>query len=128
MVSIPVLLLLLVQAEGGGRRDDVLQACEEVLTVKHRGVLHDESDDTTRDTGCPGVGWKEEKMLDIDVSCEHFGKLKKCKLPRKARRAEQMRHNIIRVKSRILASENVAIFRKAVIRGDVYVSRKEEKS
>ena len=52
----PCTLLLLVQAEGGGRRDDVLQACEEVLTVKYRGVLHDESDDTTRDTGCPGVG------------------------------------------------------------------------
>ena len=51
-----LLLLLLVQAEGGGRRDGALQAHEEMLTVKNGGVLHDESDNATRDTGCPGVG------------------------------------------------------------------------
>ena len=56
-IPIPVLLLLLlVQAEGGGRRDGALQAHEEMLTVKNGGVLHDESDNATRDTGCPGVG------------------------------------------------------------------------
>ena len=53
-----LLLLLLVQAEGGGRRDGALQAHEEVLTVKNGGVLHDKGDDATRDTGCPGVGCK----------------------------------------------------------------------
>ena len=51
-----IFLLLLVQAEGGGRRDDALQAPEELSTVEHRWILHDEADDAARDTCCPCVG------------------------------------------------------------------------
>ena len=53
-----LLLLLLVQAEGGGRCDDALQTHEEVLTVENGWVLHDKGDDATRVAGCPGVGCK----------------------------------------------------------------------